>query len=271
MSQKRRLFWMFAALTGFWALEPLAQQNGAQQDSAMPPPLPALSAPVVVELFTSQSCSSCPPADKVLEELDQHDNIIALGCHVTYWDHLDWKDTLSQPFCTQRQRAYAAARGTGQIYTPQMVVNGQVEFVGSNRSKAVREVDKAAKAGATRALKPIAVTRPGPATLTVLLPQLDPAQLAPGAPPQTLWLLTYRNQHTQSMRSGENRGRTVAYVNPVSALTALDTWDGQAATRTYPLPPELANTPETDGYVILAQSPPTGPITAAGKVSISSR
>ena len=258
MSHNRPLFWTLTALFGaaliaFWAAAPQAQQDFAAPAAAR--------GPVVVELFTSQSCSSCPPADAVLDELDHRDNIIALGCHVTYWDHLDWKDTLSQPFCTQRQRAYAAARGSGRVYTPQMVVNGQVEFIGSNRGKAVQEVNKAAKAGAIR---PITITRSGPGTLRVTLPHLGP-----GAPRQTLWLLTYRNKHSQSIGSGENRGRTVAYVNPVSALAPLDTWDGQATTRTYALPPERINAPDTDGYVILAQAPTIGPILAAGKISLS--
>ena len=248
MTMKRRHLWIFAGLISFWAVEPWAQQ-----DSAQPPPLPHLDTPVVVELFTSQSCSSCPPADAYLGELAKQDNIIAIGCHVTYWDHLNWKDTLSLALCTQRQRDYAAARDSNRVYTPQMVVNGQAEFVGSNRSQGRREIVK----GAGK-LKAIPMTRDGE-SLTFTLPQLD------GAPKQTLWLMAYQTHHTQSMRSGENRGRTITYVNAATSLTRLDPWNGQALTKTMPLPAKLAAAANTDDYVLLSQSGPGGALTAAGK------
>lgn len=238
--------YLFAGLILFWAVEPWAQQ-----DSAQPASVPSLSAPVVVELFTSQSCSSCPPADAYLSELVINDAIIALGCHVTYWDHLDWKDTLGLPLCTQRQRDYAAARDTRRVYTPQMVVNGQAEFVGSNRSQGLRAITKAA--GAVKAI----ILTPNTEHLTLTLPQLDQ-----GAPGQTLWLVTYQTQHTQSMRAGENQGRTITYTNAVTALKNLGPWSGQAATQTISLPQVLT-------YAVLAQSGRGGRIWAAGKVAVS--
>lgn len=255
MSHNRRLFGIVLALAAFWAPEPWAQQ-----DSAMPPPLKPLTAPVVVELFTSQSCSSCPPADAVLGELADHNNIIALGCHVTYWDHLDWKDTLSLPACTQRQRDYAAQMGSNQVYTPQMVVNGHVEFVGSRRSTAMREVGKAAHS--LKAVRAIALNRSGD-TLTAQLPPLGF-----GVAPQTLWLAPIAKPRTQAIKSGENRGRTVTYTNPVAALVNAGAWNGQAETRTIALPAQYPGAPAIDGYILIAQSPPAGPIVAAGQLPL---
>jgi hypothetical protein len=218
-----------------------------------------------VELFTSQSCSSCPPADKVLGELSSIPNVIALGCHVTYWDQLNWKDTLSLPACTQRQRTYAGQMDLRQVYTPQMVVNGRAEFVGSNRSQALSAVKNAANA--PNALKTITLTRAGDA-LTAQLPQLATDQ-----PRQTLWLMPIGEKHTQAIRSGENGGLTVTYNNPVAALSDAGAWDGKAETRTFRL--EQSATVQSaavqnaalQGYALIAQNPTTGAISAAGMLA----
>src|SRR5205814_1096869 len=90
--------------------------------------------PVVVELFTSQGCSSCPPADRLLSELAERPDVIALGLHIDYWDDLGWKDPLSSPEATARQRDYARQFGRRQVYTPQLVVDGTEEAVGSDRA-----------------------------------------------------------------------------------------------------------------------------------------
>ncbi|HEY9079663.1 DUF1223 domain-containing protein [Magnetovibrio sp.] len=219
---------------------------------AAPLPAPALDGPVVVELFTSQSCSSCPPADALLGELAQHDNIIALGCHVTYWDHLNWRDTLSRKFCTERQRAYARHMGAAQVYTPQMVVNGRTEFVGSNRTEATRAI-------AAGTVVPIQLTLDTD-TLTATLPAL-----AGGPSLQTLWLMRTGSEHTQAIKSGENRGKTITYVNAVESLEQLGTWSGAAQTLSFPLPKGEAKNPS---YVLIAQPQGFGAISAAGRVGI---
>jgi len=206
--------------------------------------------PVVVELFTSQSCSSCPPADALLGELAKHDNVIALGCHVTYWDHLNWRDTLSRKFCTDRQRAYARQMGSKQVYTPQMVVNGQIEFVGSNRTEATRAI-------ASTTVQPIQLTLSND-TLTATLPALS------GGPSlQTLWLMRTHADHTQAIKSGENRGKTITYVNSVETLEQLGTWSGTAQTLSFPMPKGDAENPS---YVLIAQPQGFGAITAAGRI-----
>ena len=207
--------------------------------------------PVVVELFTSQSCSSCPPADALLGELAKHDNVIALGCHVTYWDHLNWRDTLSRKFCTDRQRAYARHMDAHQVYTPQMVVNGDVQFVGSNRTEATRAI-------ASSTVQTIKLERADDNTITATLPALT------GGPTlQTLWLMRTHSDHTQAIKSGENRGKTITYVNSVETLEQVGTWSGTAQTLSFPLPKGEAENPS---YVLIAQPQGFGAITAAGRI-----
>jgi len=220
-------------------------------DAVSAAPLPQLDGPVVVELFTSQSCSSCPPADELLGELATHNDVIAIGCHVTYWDHLNWRDTLSHKFCTSRQRAYARHLGKNQVYTPQMVVSGTDEFIGSNRAKALN----ALTAGA---VQPIALKRIDADTLTATLPALS------GGPAlQTLWLMRLQPRHTQAIRSGENRGATITYVNAVEALEQVGTWSGNAQALTLAIPKGETENP---GYALIAQPQGFGPISAAGQL-----
>lgn len=210
------------------------------------------SNPVVVELFTSQSCSSCPPADALLGEMAAKDpNIIAFSCHVTYWDHLNWKDTLSRKFCTNRQRAYAGFMQKNNVYTPQMVVNGEHEFVGSNRADAKRFT-------AESTTLPITLSTTANGGLSAQMPAL-PA----GSPKQTLWLISYHASHTQDIASGENRGRTVTYTNSVATLDQVGVWDGTAQMLTFAKPDNDAKTP---GYALIAQPRGFGVISAAGKL-----
>lgn len=203
-------------------------------------------APVVVELFTSQSCSSCPPADKVLTALARHDNVIALSCNVTYWNHLSWKDTLSRQFCTDRQRGYAAAMNSRRVYTPQMVVNGSIEFVGSNRGKAQSAINKAAGK-----IKAIEISKSGN-VMQVSLPEIEKGTY-------TLLVMGIGESLTQDVPSGENRGKSLHYTNPVSTLDNLRDWDGSAQTREYEIADGLR------GISVIAQPDRYGPIVAAGK------
>jgi len=252
MTNKGSLWSVYALLLlGLLALESDAAQGALDELN-----LTASQQPIVVELFTSQSCSSCPPADQVLAELAVHDQVIAIGCHVTYWDHLQWKDTLSQAFCTDRQRAYAAAFGNPQVYTPQMVINGEVEFVGSNRSRAAQAITTP-----DHAVQPLKLTLTSDTVLTLTLPDL-----AVKAAPQTLWLMQYQNHHSQRMKAGENRGKTVAYTNPAQALKKVGAWSGDAQTLDIPIPKSWPK-PNLGGYIVLAQTNGFGAIVAAGKVA----
>lgn len=202
--------------------------------------------PVIVELFTSQSCSSCPPADQNLAALAENPNIIPLSFHVTYWNHLHWEDTLSREFSTQRQRNYSRSFGNGRVYTPQMVVNGRREFVGSNRARVNDALNQA------RSLERIDIQKDGEA-LAITLPTIESGEY-------DLWIAGVKNEHTQSIPSGENRGRTVTYKNAVLTFQSGGAWDGSAQTKTVKIKPS----DRADHYVILAQKIGYGSIVASG-------
>jgi hypothetical protein len=175
--------------------------------------LPKLTAPVVAELFTSQSCSSCPAADKVLAELATHPNIITLGCHVTYWNHLSWSDTLSLETCTQRQNAYAAAEGSKRIFTPELRVNGGESLVGSRRASVLSAI-----ATSKDHLEAIQIDTNDKGDYTVVLPRLSETQTL------QLILLTVARPQEQAMAAGENEGRTIHYTSPVTAIKTVATY-----------------------------------------------
>ena len=232
------LFAVLIALFTFWNNELQAQFGNLETKD--------LDKPVVVELFTSQSCSSCPPADKNLAKLSENPNVIALGFHVTYWNHLHWKDTLSNQFSTDRQRAYARHKGNGRVYTPQMVVNGGDEFVGSRSGSIKSSLNRAQE------VDPIQVAEDGD-KLTVTLPSLKDGNY-------TLWLAGTKDTHTQEIPSGENRGRTVTYHNAVLHYEKAGNWDGFPQELSFDKPAG-----DIDNYVVLAQEGGYGPIIAAGK------
>ena len=144
--------------------------------------LTTVPAPMVVELFTSEGCSSCPPADEYVEELAQRQFVLPLSFHVDYWDYIGWKDRFADPVFTARQRAYAEAQGTSMVYTPQMIVAGAIDVVGSDR----KAVEKALKVAYTRnTMYRIQVGRDPQGRVVVEFPE------APIGVPATVWLVTY--------------------------------------------------------------------------------
>lgn len=185
----------------------------------------------LVELFTSQGCSSCPPADHFLGELAQRKNVIALTLPVSYWDHLGWKDTLAKKAYNERQRDYAASRGDREIYTPQMVVNGISHAVGS-RPDAVE----------TSLVKTRTLLRKSSVPVSMKNGSLDIiAQV--GAAPEgglfrsgTVWLAFYSAAVNVDIQRGENYGRKITYSNVVRYLVPAGRWDGAAATYTVKRP-----------------------------------
>ena len=219
---------------------------------------------VVIELFTSQSCSSCPPADKLLEQLSEMENVIALSCHVTYWDHLNWKDTLSQEFCTNRQRLYASHMKEGRTYTPQLVVNGAQGLVGSRRGQALSAISNAAKQNdvAHVVIRKSDKSDPDPEMGKQYIDVELPAIAAGG---YAVSLFTYVNAHSEKMHSGENRGRSVNYVRAATAYDNMVPWSGNAETRNVSLPQHV----DMDGVVVIVQSGDEGgPVVAAGSFPV---
>jgi len=172
---------------------------------------------VVVELFTSQGCSSCPPADALLAELAKRDDVVALALHVDYWDYIGWKDSFGDPRNTARQKAYAAARGENMVYTPQMVVNGQHAIVGT---KAMKLTDLIAKHKTAARGVDLQARRDG-----------DELRIrANGAlkTPVQVNVVRYIPQQDVDVRKGENAGRTLGYSNIVTEWLVVGDWDGVA-------------------------------------------
>lgn len=213
----------------------------------------AAPAPVVVELFTSSGCSSCPPADALLGRLAQEPGVLALSFHVNYWNTARWADPFASAATTARQRAYGAALGQRSIYTPEAVVDGRVHAVGSDEP-AVRAL--IAEARDRRVAGPaLAVAGTGGAARATV------AAGAPGTAPATLYLLRFDRAHTTAVSAGENGGRTLSNTHVVREILPLATWTG--APLDVALPPHAA---DGRGAALLLQSGEAGPVLAAALV-----
>jgi len=226
--------WSIALVSGLLATLVLAR----------PLPAAAETRPIVIELFTSQGCSSCPPADALLRELARRDDVLALGFHISYWDRLGWKDPLSSEASTERQRAYAKRLNGGQVYTPQMVVEGSGDLVGSNR---------AAVLAALREARPVATA---PVTFP---PDRRLVRIGAGAGQGLVLLVRFVRHQTTEVAAGENAGRILQDANGVRNLTTLGEWTGPA--RDFPIQPPAAG----EGLALLVQAA-DGKILAAGTV-----
>jgi hypothetical protein len=203
--------------------------------------------PTVVELFQSQGCSSCPPANANLNALSQRPDVLALSFAVTYWDSLGWKDTFAKAQFTDRQYAYAHAMRDGNVYTPQIVVNGRLAGVGAERG----EMEALIRKGERAAGPAVAITD-GSAEIG--------AAPAPSAPAD-VWLVRYEPRTIDvPVLRGENAGKTLAHRNIVRELVRLGSWSGAA--QRYALPP--ATDPGL-ASAILIQAQGAGPILAAAK------
>lgn len=187
--------------------------NGAQAQKSLD----------VVELFTSQGCSSCPPADKLFKQFTARKDLVALSFNVDYWDYLGWKDTLAQRTFSERQRTYAEKRGDGAVYTPQMVINGIAHAVGSRQPQIQAALSKSsAKLEHRRVAMDLQMSGE---TLEIRIPQSD----RPPAKAATVWLASILPSVKVKIRHGENRGHAITYYNVVRNLTAVGMWSGEAA------------------------------------------
>lgn len=179
----------------------------------------------IVEMFTSQGCSSCPPAEEVLSEIERHarergQRVFALGFHVDYWDYLGWADPFADEAYTARQQAYARAFGAGQVYTPQMVVNGTVEFVGSDRQQAATAIASGLTAVAATPLSmSIAPNTGGTGNGN----RVSVDYQIERAPNRTVLNIAVVERGLESeVTRGENAGRTLRQDNVVRAFTTMD-------------------------------------------------
>jgi hypothetical protein len=203
--------------------------------------------PVVVELFTSQGCPSCPPADKLLHELAQRDDVIPLALHVDYWDYIGWKDEFSHPDYAKRQRGYAVQAKRRSVYTPQMIVNGVTDIVGARRMELSKAIAHHADLPSRVELS---VNRSG----SEILINAQPTKVDG---PLIVRMLRYTPQRSAHITRGENAGHTMLYANVTENWTVLAEWDGTTA---------LALTSVVEGdkpVVVLVQQDQHGPILAA--------
>ena len=212
----------------------------------------AISAPkAVVELFTSQGCSSCPPADKLLGEIAAQPDVIALTLAVDYWDYLGWKDTLAKHGHSVRQKAYAKVRGDGKMFTPQVVVNGSAMTIGSDKDAVQHSVITG-----THPSVPVTVeTRNGRIYVNV-----GAGNVAAGSPAAEVWLCPVASRMKVDIGRGENEGQAMAYHNVVRGWEKLGDWTGHAATF------ETAIRPKTEGIDSVAILVQAGSASAPGPI-----
>ena len=230
----KHLSW-FSALLGVVVLSSLAAPASADM---------RLRPKAVVELFTSQGCSSCPPADALLTGLAEQDDVVALAYHVDYWDYVGWADTFGAADYSDRQRAYAQSWGSSRIYTPQMVVNGTKAVVGSRRSEVHGAVDQA------HLPLPIDVTQDG-TMLRITIPPDDTLDDA------VVWLVTYIDRADVAIERGNNAGKTMAYTQVVTGRQALGVWEyATGASIKLPLPEVLEH--DSNGIAVIVQQESDG-------------
>jgi hypothetical protein len=190
---------------------------------------PVVAGPrAVVELFTSQGCSSCPAADKLLGELAQDPSLLTMSLAVDYWDYLGWKDTLALHGHSNRQRAYAEARGDRAVYTPQVVINGVAHALGSDKA-AIEKAIAETRSTASPLKIPVTIAV-ADGKVTVNVPgATDTAQSA------EVWLCPITGKVPVTISRGENSGKTLTYNNVVRRWVKLGEWSGKAATFTIPV------------------------------------
>ena len=199
----------------------------------------------VIELFTSQGCSSCPAADKLMAEYAHDPSVIALSLPVDYWDYLGWKDTLALSGHSNRQRAYAKTRGDRQVYTPQAVIDGAVHALGSDKP-AIERAIRQTREQSSPLLLPVTIEQAGD-KLTVKVPaSKDEKGQA------EVWLCPVTKSVPVSIGRGENSGHTVTYTNVVRRWIKLGDWTGKA--ETFDVPVKDIQSGGSDSAAVIVQS-----------------
>lgn len=227
----------------------------------------------VLELFTSQGCSACPPADALLARYIERPDTLALSLPVDYWDYLGWKDTFASPRFSQRQRLYAHHKGSGwSVYTPQVVINGVLHAVGSRQKQIDKSIMAAAKiaplwlpvrfenTGSAMTIRIGATPEAGPSKNSDIpvtrtgVPSLQSAAA-------TVWLLMVKTSADVTIGRGENRGRKLSYRNIVREMTPIGSWIGEPETIRIDL--SVVTTSDWNACAVLVQDGKGGPIVGA--------
>lgn len=232
---------------------PVMPEEAASGSSHLPSSPPAIN---VLELYTSQGCDSCPPADDVLSKFAERANVIALTMPVDIWDYLGWKDTLATEKNSERQRVYAKTRGDGAIYTPQIIVNGMIGVMGSD-ARAVEQAISTTNQALYGARIPIRFWH----DRNTLKVEAGAAPAGHRHKEATVWFAVVQKRAEVPIEQGENKGKTIVYTNVVREMLPVGSWNGEA------LSLQLTRTavmrPETDAAVVLLQEGKAGPIIGA--------
>jgi hypothetical protein len=207
--------------------------------------------PVVLELFTSQGCSSCPPADAFLAELAQRPDLVALELHVDFWDYIGWRDPFAQRAFSDRQRAYVRALQQRYVYTPQLVIDGRYQEVGSNRAAVMRQIERAR-----------ANPAPGPQIELITSPGRAVRVSGPASGSCAVWHVVFDSRHETQVARGENRGRRLVNTNIVRKWELIGRFTG--ATIELPLAPVAG---QQKAVVLVQAEDGLGPMLAARYVT----
>jgi hypothetical protein len=223
-------------------------------------PAPAADKLVVVELFTSQGCSSCPPADRLMAKLARRDGILALSFHVDYWDDIGWKDPYSIAAATKRQKSYRRAFNKRFVYTPQIVIDGRFEVSGARLSSVPAKLESAR----ARPKIDVLVDRLGDGMAEVRIAAGEKSE-----PPADVWVVLFDREHITRVASGENKGRSLTSTNVVRSFQRLGVWRGSALTFTLPL--MALGGKGRDSCAIIVQKPGPGPIIGAAAIRLGTK
>lgn len=207
--------------------------------------------PVLIELYTSQGCSSCPPADAFMKTLAEREDVIALALHVDYWDYIGWKDAFADPKFTKRQKSYAIAAGRRSVYTPQMIVGGQEHVVGNHPMDVNALIQKHA---AKQALVSVALERDGNRI------SIKAQASRPVGEPVLVQLVRYRPSDKVKIKRGENAGRTIEYSNIVTEWKIITEWDTRQPLKT------TGNITGDAPVVVVLQRPGPGEVLATARL-----
>jgi hypothetical protein len=215
--------------------------------------------PIVIELFTSQGCSDCPAADRLVTELSKRKDVIALSLPITYWDMLGWKDTYATDSNTQRQKSYARAMSHSGIYTPQMIIDGRFDVVGNQRDKVMAALAARTNDGLGETLIPITI-----GAVSGRLEIVIPAARTKTKPFGTIWVMRTLGQGAVNIEQGENRNHVLTYTNVVRDLQRAGEWTGEAMKIDLPLNLRV----KQDGVAVILQARDYGPVLGAATLQL---
>jgi len=227
---------LLGSISGFAAVLALAAPATAETLRAHPK--------AVVELFTSQGCASCPPADALLTSLAEEPDVIALAYHVDYWDYVGWPDTFGSADNSNLQRSYAKGWNSSRIYTPQMVINGTKDVVGSRRNEVQTALDHAVLD------LPVAISMTGQMIKIAVQPRA-------GEQDAVVWLVTYRDRAEVSIDKGDNAGKTMVYTQVVTKRQLLGMWEAATGAQ-FKLPIDEVLDQDSSGVAVLVQQDDAG-------------